>query len=58
MDPALLVAVLAFVAVGGVGFVLSGNSQPVTATKRVKAVAGAVKVDRRKQAVEIAARKR
>ncbi|MFO1016618.1 MAG: type II secretion system F family protein [Hyphomonadaceae bacterium] len=58
MDPALLVAVLAFVAVGGVGFVLSGNSQPVTATKRVKAVAGAVKVDRRKQAVEIAALKR
>jgi len=57
MDPAMLVAVLAFVAIGGAGFVLTGKSQPVTATKRVKAVTG-VKVDRRKQAVEIAALKR
>lgn len=60
MDPALLTAVLAFVAIGGAGLVLSGgNAQPATATKRVKAVAGGVgKVDRRKQAVEMAALKR
>jgi tight adherence protein B len=59
MDPALLAAVLAFVAIGGAGLVLSpGNTQPATATKRVKAVAGAAKVDRRKQAVEVAALKR
>jgi tight adherence protein B len=59
MDPALLAAVLAFVAIGGAGLVLSpGNNQPATATKRVRAVAGAAKVDRRKQAVEVAALKR
>jgi tight adherence protein B len=58
MDPALLTAVLAFVAIGGVGFALSGPNQSATSTKRVKAVAGAGKVDRRKQAVEIAALKR
>jgi tight adherence protein B len=59
MDPALIAGVLAFVAIGGVGFVFSGGSnQPATASKRVKAVAGAAKVDRRKQAVEMAALKR
>jgi tight adherence protein B len=60
MDPALIAAVLAFVAIGGAGVVFAGgnDSQPTTATKRVKAVAGAAKVDRRKQAVEIAALKR
>lgn len=59
MDPALLVAALAFVAIGGVGFVFaSGTPQPATATKRVKAVAGAAKVDRRKQAQDMAALKR
>lgn len=59
MDPALLVAALAFVAIGGVGFVFaSGAPQPATATKRVKAVAGAAKVDRRKQAQDMAALKR
>lgn len=58
MDPALIAAVLAFVAIGGVGFAFSGGGQPAAATKRVKAVAGAAKVDRRKQAVEIAALKR
>jgi len=60
MDPALLAAVLAFVAIGGAGIVLTGNSQPITAQKRVKAVAasGARSVDRRKQAVELAALKR
>jgi tight adherence protein B len=59
MDPSLIAAVLAFVAIGGAGFVLApGNHQPATATKRVKAVAGGPKVDRRKQAVEVAALKR
>jgi len=59
MDPALMVAVLAFVAIGGAGFVLtSGSPQPVTATKRVKAVAGVSKDDRRKQSVDMAALKR
>mgnify|MGYP002787773084 CR=1 FL=1 len=59
MDPALMVAALAFVAIGGVGFVFaSGNAQPATATKRVKAVAGATKDDRRKQAVDMATLKR
>ncbi len=59
MDPALMVAALAFVAIGGVGFVFaSGNAQPATASKRVKAVAGDNKVDRRKQAVDMAALKR
>lgn len=58
MDPALIVAVLAFVAIGGVGFVFAGGEQPATASKRVKAVAGAQAVDRRKQAVDMAALKR
>lgn len=59
MDPAMIIAVLAFVAIGGVGFVFAGGApQPSTNTKRVKAVAGAAKVDRRKQAVELAALKR
>jgi tight adherence protein B len=57
MDPALLVGVLAFVAIGGAGLVFSGG-QPATATKRVKAVAGAAKLDRRKQAVDLATLKR
>jgi tight adherence protein B len=58
MDPALIIAVLAFVAIGGVGIALTGKNQPATANKRVKAVAGTAKVDRRKQATEIAALKR
>ena len=60
MDPALIAAVLAFVAIGGVGVVFAGGNdrQPATTTKRIKAVAGAAKVDRRKQAVEMAALKR
>jgi tight adherence protein B len=58
MDPALIVAVLAFVAIGGVGLVFAGgNTQPAAAQKRVKAVAGA-RVDKRNQAVEMAALKR
>jgi tight adherence protein B len=59
MDPALIAAVLAFVAIGGAGVVFAGGqNQPATASKRVKAVAGAAKTDRRKQAVEMAALKR
>lgn len=59
MDPSLIAAVLAFVAIGGVGMALTGQNQPATASKRVKAVAGgAAKTDRRKQAVEVAALKR
>jgi tight adherence protein B len=58
MDAALLVAVLAFVAIGGAGFVLTTKTQPTAAPKRVKAVAGTRTVDRRKQAVEMAALKR
>jgi tight adherence protein B len=59
MDPTMIAAVLAVVAIGGAGFVFAGgDNQPATATKRVKAVAGTAKVDRRKQAVEVAAQKR
>lgn len=58
MDPALLIAALAFVAIGGVGFALTSKSQPATASKRIKAVAGQRNVDRRKQAVDVAALKR
>lgn len=58
MDASLLVAVLAFVAIGGAGFALAGGGQPAAATKRVKAVAGAGKVDRRKQAADMVALKR
>jgi tight adherence protein B len=58
MDPSLLIAVLAFVAIGGAGFALTANVQPATATKRIKAVAGTTKVDRGSQAVEMAALKR
>lgn len=54
----LMIIVLAIVAIGGVAFAFGGAPQPETSQKRVKAVAGAVKVDRRKQAVEIAALKR
>lgn len=59
MDPALIAALLAFVAIGGAGIALTGGkNQPATANKRVKAVAGAKNVDRRKQATEMAALKR
>ncbi|MBX3429509.1 MAG: type II secretion system F family protein [Hyphomonadaceae bacterium] len=59
MDTAVVISVLAFVAIGGAGVALTGNkNQPATANKRVKAVAGAKAVDRRKQATEIAALKR
>lgn len=58
MDPALIAAVLAFVAIGGAGIALTSSPQAATNNKRVKAVAGAKNVDRRKQATEIAALKR
>lgn len=58
MDPALIAAVLAFVAIGGAGIALTSSPQATTNNKRVKAVAGAKSVDRRKQATEIAALKR
>lgn len=58
MDAGLLAAVLAFVAIGGAGFVFATKEQPATAAKRVKAVAQAQGVDRRKQTVDTAALKR
>jgi tight adherence protein B len=58
MDPALMAAALAFVAIGGAGVVLTGNGRSGAAAKRVKAGAGAGKVDRRKQAADMAALKR
>lgn len=57
MDPALIVAALAFVAIGGVGFVFMGNG-PAPAAKRIKAVAGARASDRRKQVADMATLKR
>ncbi|MBS0386782.1 MAG: type II secretion system F family protein [Proteobacteria bacterium] len=53
----IVVALLAFLAIGGAGLAFAGG-QPATASKRVKAVAGAKAVDRRKQAVDTAALKR
>lgn len=58
MDPAIIAAVLAFVAIGGVGLAFSGGGQPAASNKRVKAVASSTKVDRRKQAVDVATLKR
>lgn len=58
MDPALIAAVLAFVAIGGAGFALTANTQPAAASKRVKAVAGSDRGDRRAQTVDMAALKR
>jgi tight adherence protein B len=58
MDPALIAAVLAFVAIGGAGVAFTGVQQPATAQKRVKAMANAQGVDRRKQTVDIATLKR
>lgn len=58
MDPGLIAAALAFVAIAGIGLALSGAKQPAAAAKRVKAFAGARGVDRRKQAVDMATLKR
>jgi tight adherence protein B len=58
MDPSILIAILAFVAIGGAGIAFTSNNQGA-ATKRVKAVAGVEKsADRRKQATDMAALKR
>jgi tight adherence protein B len=58
MDPALIIAILAFVAIGGAGVALTSQNQPATANRRVKAVTGSKNVDGRKQATEMAAMKR
>ncbi|MGE0595010.1 MAG: type II secretion system F family protein [Hyphomonadaceae bacterium] len=61
MDPALIAAVLAFVAIGGAGlaFAGGGGNQSDAAKKRVKAVAGGGRSDKRKQsAADMAALKR
>ena len=53
MDPAIIAAVLAFVAIGGVGLAFSGGpSQPNAAPKRVKALASGRGADKRKLAAE------
>lgn len=57
MDPALIAAVLAFVAIGGLGLAFAGKSDNAAASKRVKAVAGG-KTDVRKQAADMVALKR
>ena len=59
MDPALLIAIVAFVAVGGIGVALTGNNQPAAAQKRVKAVTSSSRgADKRKNAAELATQKR
>ena len=62
MDPALIGAVLAFVAIGGVGFAFAGgggSGQTKEAKKRMKAVASSGRSgDSRKSAVDMAALKR
>src|SRR5215470_14917337 len=57
MDPALLAALLAFVAIGGVGFAFAGG-QTGPAKKRVQTVAGNRAAARKSSAVEMAALKR
>lgn len=59
MDLAMIAAVLAFVAVGGVGYALASGDNSNVAAKRVKAVAGGARMtDRRKQAADMATLKR
>lgn len=58
MDSALIAAVLAFVAIGGAGIAFTSGGQPQAAAKRVKAVAGARSIDKRKQSADMAALKR
>lgn len=50
MDPALIAALLAFVAVGGIGFAFAGGSSGGGAQKRVKALTTARTLDKRKAA--------
>lgn len=58
MDSSLIIAVLAFVAIGGVGFALTGGNSSGPATKRVKAMSGGGRADRGKQAADLVALKR
>lgn len=59
MDPAIILAVLAFVVIGGVGVALtSGANQPKANNKRIKSMAASGRGDKRKQAVDMAALKR
>ncbi|HEX8899735.1 type II secretion system F family protein [Vitreimonas sp.] len=58
MDPTLIAAILAFVAIGGLGLAFTGGGQPAAASKRVKAVASARNADKRKQTADSAALKR
>ncbi|MEJ0060026.1 MAG: type II secretion system F family protein [Terricaulis sp.] len=57
MDPMILGAALAFVAVAGAGFAFTGPSRSAKAQKRVKAVSGR-RVDSRKATADLAAVKR
>jgi tight adherence protein B len=57
MDPMILGAVLAFVAVGGVGYALTGTTRTAKAQKRVKAVSGQ-RVDTGKKSLDLATVKR
>lgn len=57
MDPAILIAGLAFLAVAGVGVAFTGQGQSKTAAKRVKSVA-AGKTDKRKTQVDLTQLKR
>lgn len=58
MSPALVGAVLAFVAIGGVGYALTGAERSAKAQKRVKQVAGAARTDKRKAQADMQALKR
>lgn len=59
MDPTLIAAVLAFVAIGGIGLAFTGGAnQPAMGSKRVKAVANARAANKTKQSADTAALKR
>ena len=58
MDPAVIAAVLAFVAIGGLGLAFSGKGQSARAQKRVKAVAAGQRVERKPSSIDAAAVKR
>lgn len=58
MDPTILVAVLAFVAVAGVGLAFTGNPETERAAKRAKEIAGAQTTRMKPSAADLAAAKR
>ena len=60
MDPAIITGVLAFVAVGGIGLAFAGGGDESARAnkKRIKAVASGQRVDKRKQAADMATLKR